>query len=119
MSCSGKTMLTNQHGFTLIELVVVLVVIGILSSIAIPRYFDIRQNTADMTNLANSRAIEAAIILYYTNHLTSNPGYQLSDAITAYQASPADFFYNGQVPKTADKGDFTVSLVGDNIIVSY
>lgn len=35
----------NQKGFTLIELVVIIILIGVLAAIAVPRYVDLRDNT--------------------------------------------------------------------------
>ena len=32
---------SNQHGFTIVELVVVIIVLGIISAVAVPRFFDL------------------------------------------------------------------------------
>ena len=56
----------KRSGFTLIELVVVIAILGILAGIAIPRVMDMTARARGAEIVANLRTIDSAIALYIT-----------------------------------------------------
>lgn len=61
----------NQQGFTLIELVIVIIILGILSSIAIPHYLDMQQEAKIATTKGKLAAIRGGIELAHAKILAS------------------------------------------------
>jgi len=58
----------NRKGFTLIELMIVVVIIGILSSIAIPKFTSIKEQANEAACRCNLRSLGSAEALYYAQY---------------------------------------------------
>ena len=57
--------LKNSKGFTLIELMVVVIILGILAAIAIPRFMNKKAEAETAKNAADIKIIQNAVELYY------------------------------------------------------
>lgn len=62
----GMRRTENQKGFTLVELMVVVVILGILVAIAVPIYSNVAKKAADQAHDANVRILKGAGAAYIT-----------------------------------------------------
>lgn len=61
----------SKKGFTLIELVVVIAILGVLAAIAVPRFGATQTNAKIQAHNANVRTIESAVSVYMANTNTA------------------------------------------------
>ena len=74
-----QKLLRDNSGFTLIEIIAVLVVLGVLAALAVPRYVDLENNAKQKAVDTVVSEINARESLTWANHKISTSGF-VSDA---------------------------------------
>lgn len=92
----------KQMGFTLIEIVMVLVLLGILSAVAVPKYFDLRDKAEEKAMAAVAAEYQAQINGEFANQLLNKSAACSSAVSTALSNTQTNF-------KVTDQA-YTVSL---------
>lgn len=78
--------LKNRKGFTLIELIVVIAILGILVAIAVPRLGAFRGDAANNASEANIRTLESAAMMAIAEH--GNPADNVTWSTSAAGTAP-------------------------------
>ena len=105
-----KPTLVRSQGFTLVEIMIVVVIIGLLAAMAIPAFQKVRQASQDKTVLNNARQISAAADQYYLENGVSSVN--LTDLIgpTNYVKS-LNLVANETYPTSCTQGE-AVTVLG-------
>lgn len=67
----------KKKGFTLIELIIVVAIIGILAAIAVPKFSDVQKKAKISADIASAKVIADAAILYYAENGTDTTSISL------------------------------------------
>jgi prepilin-type N-terminal cleavage/methylation domain-containing protein len=88
---SHSTKNNRQKGFTLVELIIIIVILGILAAVAIPRYIDMRAEASDSTARAILGGLRDAATLVYTNRIVNAATTPIDMAAVLDQAQVAGY----------------------------
>ena len=108
----------NKKGFTLVELVVVIAILGILAGIAVPRFMDATETARGAKIIADLRTVDSASVMYYakqgsypadTAALVSGKFFTTAPTI---QAGKAQFPSNPGTSVTVTAGGIGIGAAG-------
>ncbi|MEN6613114.1 MAG: prepilin-type N-terminal cleavage/methylation domain-containing protein [Armatimonadota bacterium] len=98
----------RRRGFTLIEIMIVVLIIGILLAIAIPNFMRARETSRAKSCCANLRQIETAKEQYAMDEKLSDGGIIPNDGADLW----AEGAYIKEEPKCPSDGVYTVAPIG-------
>ena len=103
---------TSRNGFTLIELIIVMVILGIMAAVAVPRYLDSIANAEQSAEDAVISAVRGGLKQYANNSLLENGRASWpTDPFTALSEKPAGHTEDGDLAN--EDGEWTFIDNGD------
>ena len=108
----------NEQGFTLIELIMVIVILGIISAVAIPKFLSL----SDSAKLSAARgvggAIASSISAEHADFLINGTTYSLDDVLSA-TAFTSGISYQSTDTDTPASGEICSNAAGTQVVLNH
>ena len=75
----------DERGFTLVELIVIIIILGILSVVAIPKYLDLRAEAEKGVATGVTGALRGSIAILHAKYLIGGSTYDISRVTTGVE----------------------------------
>jgi len=108
----------NEEGFTYIELIMVIIILGILSSVAMPKFVSL----GDTAKLSAARgvggAVASSISAEHADFLINGTAYTLDDVLSA-TAFTSGITYQATDTDDPAPGEIASNVAGSEIVLDY
>jgi prepilin-type N-terminal cleavage/methylation domain-containing protein len=96
--------MNNKKGFTLIELIVVIAILGILAAIAIPRLGGFTETAEIKADISNAKLLDSAVQIYYADNGSFPAGTMAGANPTAAEVTALEGVLQGEnyLPTNSD-----------------
>jgi len=106
--------MNNQKGFTLIELIVVIVILGILSAVAVPKFVDMQVDARKSSINGLAGAVKGAMALAHSQALVKGKDLKASTGETIdMEGTTIELVYGYPAKSSSSNGDIEDAISAD------